>query len=70
MDVEAIARNDNSRAVEHVHPIRSVRNARRLGSSIQINRDEINLNMGLTLSHIAGTIISDELAQPNLSINR
>ena len=56
-------RRDNSSVAEHVHPISSVTEGRRLNGLLESNREELGNNAWLDLSHIMGGLgISDEMA--------
>ena len=62
VDIATRIRNDNSIVAEHVHPINSVTNERRLNGSLESDSEESETNPTLALSHIAGPInISEEM---------
>ena len=52
IEIETRIRNDNSSDVEHVHPIKSVTQERRLNGTRERNREEYGTKPRLALSHI------------------
>ena len=69
-ETETIIRNDNPIVVEHVHSLNSVTKGRRSNLFLEINREELETNPWLPLSHIVGDLdISDDMKnqRPGLS---
>ena len=54
MDIDTIVRNDNPNVVEHARQINSVSKAGVPNGFLESNREELDINKWLALSHIAG----------------
>ena len=70
IDIGARIRNDNSSVLEHVRSINSVTTERRLNGVPESNREELETNHWLALSHIMGPLnITDEVGKQRPEIN-
>ena len=64
VDIETRVRSDNSSVVENAQPTNTVTKNRRLNGLLESNREELETDRFLGLSHIAGPLnISGEMAK-------